>query len=231
MCCGDGVDPWLTHRTCSPCFLHITDDPTWNWLTFKTGDVSQVLLFLLQRSFCSRLAPIDLHTAVAVISVGILYRFCNIVCVCVTLGHLWGHLGPCGADSRPVGDRVLPETAVLLRQHHRWHQVSLHETRQDETRHTVSCLFCCITAHSSSVYYQRNSLTSIENCHARRQQKLSWCSQILYLTQGLQVGSSRQGSKPHQQSRQANNIYRRSLEIQNLKTGKVHKTDSKMPNE
>lgn len=43
--------------------------------------------------------------------------------MCVCSGHLWGHLWPCGADPRPVGDRVLPEAAVLLCQHHRWHQV------------------------------------------------------------------------------------------------------------
>lgn len=44
------------------------------------------------------------------------------LCVCVS-GHLWGHQWPCGADSRPAGDRVLPETPVLLCQHHRGHQV------------------------------------------------------------------------------------------------------------
>lgn len=47
--------------------------------------------------------------------------FSSLFCVC--LGHLWGHLRPCGADSCIVGNRVLPEVTLLLCQHHCWYQV------------------------------------------------------------------------------------------------------------
>lgn len=84
--------------------------------------LESLLLFPQQHSASSP-APVHSHSAATVINT------CSIMCVCS--GHLWGHLWPCGADPRPVGDRVLPEAAVLLCQHHRWHQV----------RPSVSCLF------------------------------------------------------------------------------------------
>lgn len=131
------IPDWCTGH---PLFVfthkHGTDDPIWTWLMFKTGHVSQ--------SVISSAFP---AAALFLFSTGsyILTHSCNcdqdirhdfmtfdsFVILCVTSGHLWGHLGPCGADPCPAGDRVLPETAVLLCQHHRWHQVSLHKTRQE----------------------------------------------------------------------------------------------------
>lgn len=145
------ISDWHTERA-----LHVftykpgPDDPTWNWLTFKTGDVSPVLLFLLQRSFCSRLAPIDLHTAVTVISVGILYQFCNIVCMCVcdfrtsvrTSRTMWSRFTPCWRQSSPWNCCPTPSISSL----------TSGESSQDKTRHTVRCLFHYIPAHSSSVF-------------------------------------------------------------------------------